>query len=168
MIGNDVVDILQARIESNLNRKGFMQKLFTKEEQEIIAQSNNPEEMTWRLWSMKEAAYKIYNRETGIRAFMPLSLQCSIEDTIHGKVSCNGNTYFTETSITENSIHTVAVCNADDFRLIYEPETAMVEKDDTGLPYAKSGNGLLYPASISHHGRALKIVALRKAIPLLV
>jgi phosphopantetheinyl transferase (holo-ACP synthase) len=144
-----------------------MQKLFTKEEQEIIAQSNNPEEMTWRLWSMKEAAYKIYNRETGIRAFMPLSLRCNVEDVIHGKVSCNGNTYFTKTSITENSIHTVAVCSVDDFSFIYEPPVAGVGKDNMELPYAKSGNGLLYPASISHHGRALKIVALRKAMPII-
>jgi hypothetical protein len=164
MIGNDVVAILQARIESNLNRKGFLEKLFSNEEQEIIAQSNNPEEMTWRLWSMKEAAYKIYNRETGIRAFIPLLLHCSIEDTIYGKV--NGNNYFTRTIISGNIIHTVAVCNADDFSFIYEPAPAEIEKDNNGLPYAKSGNGMLYSASKSHHGSELKIVALRKEMPL--
>jgi hypothetical protein len=166
MIGNDVVDILQARSESNLQRKGFMEKLFTQEEQEIIAKSLNAEEMIWRLWSMKEAAYKIYNRETGIRAFIPLSLGCSIEDAVRGKVGCNGTTYFTRTKIYDNIIHTVAVCNADDFSLIYEPASAEIDKDNTGLPYAKSSSGLLYPASKSHHGSELKIVALQKEMPL--
>jgi phosphopantetheinyl transferase (holo-ACP synthase) len=162
MIGNDVVDILQSRLESNLHRRGFTDKLFSLQEQETIQQSPDTEQMTWRLWSMKEAAYKIYNRNTGIRAFMPLSLCCTVEGT-YGKVDCNGTIYFTKTTITDGVVHTIAVCNADEFSLVYEPESFEVYKDDNGLPYVKN-NGLVYPASISHHGKHLKIVGLKKVM----
>jgi phosphopantetheinyl transferase (holo-ACP synthase) len=164
MIGNDVVNLLQSRTESNLQRKGFLDKLFCPQEQQMIHEAQDAEQMTWRLWSMKEAAYKIYNRQTGIRAFMPLSLCCTIEDAMHGMVSYNGNLYFTKTTVTDNLIHTIAVCDTDDFSLIYEPEMLQVLKDSNGLPYTKDESGLLYPASISHHGKQLKIVALQREL----
>lgn len=62
MIGNDVIDILQTRRESNWRRRGFIAKLFNDEEQLLIEKSTDPESMLWILWSMKEAAYKVYNR----------------------------------------------------------------------------------------------------------
>jgi phosphopantetheinyl transferase (holo-ACP synthase) len=74
MIGNDIVDLALARKESNWQRKGFLDKIFTKKEQLQIVTAQNPETMVWNLWSRKEAVYKIYNRETGIRAFIPLEL----------------------------------------------------------------------------------------------
>lgn len=162
MIGNDVVDINQSRLESNRHRKGFLEKLFSVQEQEIIHKAPDAEQMTWRLWSMKEAAYKIYNRQTGIRAFMPLSLCCIIDDDTNGQVNCKGTIYHTRTSITDDVIATVAVYDANDFELIYEPDTFQVAKDEQGLPYAKSKDGSLHPASISHHGKYLKIVGLQK------
>jgi phosphopantetheinyl transferase len=161
MIGNDVVDIIQSRLESNLQRRGFMDKLFSLQEQEMIRLSPNAEQMTWRLWSMKEASYKIYNRQTGIRAFMPLSLHCTLENVNRGSVHCNGNSYHTRTATEDNVIHTIAVCNMDDFSLIYEPAFFEIAKDNKGLPFVKN-NGLIYPASISHHGKHLKRVALNK------
>jgi hypothetical protein len=36
--------------------------------------------MVWNLWSRKEAAYKIYNRETGIRGYFPLQIACNYDD----------------------------------------------------------------------------------------
>lgn len=164
MIGNDVVDLLQSRIESNLQRRGFQDKIFSQQEQQIIHEAQDAEQMTWRLWSMKEAAYKIYNRHMGVRTFMPLSLCCTIEDTINGRVNCKGSLYFTKTTVTDSLIHTIAVCNAGDYDLVYEPEISQLLKDTNGLPYIKEQNGPLYPASVSHHGKYLKIVALQKEL----
>ncbi len=45
MIGNDIVDLVQARFQSNWKRKGFVQKIFTQKEQELIFSSKNPENM---------------------------------------------------------------------------------------------------------------------------
>ena len=40
----------------------YLDKLFTKEEQEYIITATNPSIMVWALWSMKEAAYKLYTQ----------------------------------------------------------------------------------------------------------
>lgn len=162
MIGNDVVDLLQSRIESNWQRKGFLERLFVAHEQEMIQQAADREQMVWKLWSMKEATYKIYNRQTGIRAFIPLSFTCFVTDNAKGYVNCNGNRYHTLTHTDTNTIHTISVCNEQDFDLVYEPLLSTIIKDSNGLPYTTESNELTRPASISHHGAQLKIVALRE------
>ncbi|MFT4791790.1 MAG: phosphopantetheinyl transferase (holo-ACP synthase), partial [Arcticibacterium sp.] len=58
MIGNDVVDLKVAALESNWMRLGFLDKVFSEEEQEVILNSENKSQMVWLFWSMKEAAYK--------------------------------------------------------------------------------------------------------------
>jgi hypothetical protein len=62
--------------------------------------------MVWNLWSRKEAAYKIYNRATGIRGYFPLNLECAYENSTTGSVlvrdihsyenrnRCGENTYY--------------------------------------------------------------------------
>jgi len=59
MIGNDIIDIAEAKEKSNWQRKGFFKKIFTKEEQSFILNSNNSELMVWLFWSMKESSYKV-------------------------------------------------------------------------------------------------------------
>ena len=76
MIGNDIVDLALAKKESNWKRNRFLDKIFTETEQLLIFHSENPEIMVWNLWSRKEAAYKIYNRETGIRGYFRSILRC--------------------------------------------------------------------------------------------
>lgn len=156
MIGNDVIDLVAARTESNWRRRGFMDKLFSQEEQTFVTHSNEPEITVWLLWSMKEAGYKIYNRQTGRRGFFPLRLKCSITSygsPITGKVYCDGRLYFTQTVIWDSFIHTVAVTDIEDFDKIKEGSTEAVVKDVAGPPYIGCS-----PASISHHGRLTKIV----------
>jgi hypothetical protein len=49
--------------------------------------AENPNTMVWNLWSRKEAAYKIYNRATGIRGYFPLNLECAYENSTTGSVA---------------------------------------------------------------------------------
>jgi hypothetical protein len=63
--------------------------------------------MVWNLWSRKEAAYKIYNRATGIRGYFPLNLECAYENTHTGSVSCKGYTFLQKPNA--EKIHTIAV-----------------------------------------------------------
>lgn len=79
MIGNDIVDLTQAKQESNWQRKGFLNKLFTPYEQQLIQAADAPERMLWLLWSMKESAYKVSVRESGNRMFAPQKLACHID-----------------------------------------------------------------------------------------
>ncbi|MCO4822358.1 MAG: 4-phosphopantetheinyl transferase family protein [Flavobacteriaceae bacterium] len=108
MIGNDIVDLKQARIDSNWKRKGFLEKIFTQNEQVLIFSSANQHQTVWLLWSMKEAAYKIYMRQFGNRFFNPTRLECNIETKTKGHVVIGDNTFDTISQIDKNYIHTIA------------------------------------------------------------
>lgn len=163
MIGNDVIDIAQSRTDSNWQRKGFIERLFTDTEQATINSHDNPEIMIWVLWSMKEAAYKIYNRETDLRAFIPLRLICSNitenKSGFTGRVECAGKTYFTETYFNGKMIHTVALTTKNGFDNIKELPGHKVFKNSKGHPFAYiPGYTLPQPVSRSHHGKYQKSV----------
>ncbi|MEP7093281.1 MAG: 4'-phosphopantetheinyl transferase superfamily protein [Flavobacterium sp.] len=167
MIGNDVVDIIQSRHESNWQRKGFIQKLFTIEEQSLISTDLNPEIMVWLLWSMKEAAYKIYNRQTKIREYIPKKLSCSLHlqniNYSTGQVNCGENIYYTKTTISKECIHTIAVNDPENFNYVTEIQNEGIIKDQYGIPHLHTPlSHLSHDVSISHHGSFEKVVCLLK------
>ncbi len=108
MIGNDIVDISYAGTQSNWKRKGFLHKVFSKEEQAVIALAKNPAVIVWRMWSMKESGYKLHQRKTPIRRFNPSKLLCNISDDIKGTITIENNTYLATTHINDNRIYTYA------------------------------------------------------------
>ncbi|PXY42095.1 phosphopantetheinyl transferase [Flavobacterium cheongpyeongense] len=164
MIGNDVVDLLQSRQESNWQRTGFLEKLFTADEQQAIKQDIHPEIMVWLFWSMKEAAYKIYNRQTKLRAYIPKKLICKIlsntNNYITGMVTCDENVYYTKSTILNDSIHTVAVSSFDDLNNVIEIKKIRIFKDQYGIPYLRNLGAKIQDVSISHHGRFEKVVTI--------
>jgi phosphopantetheinyl transferase (holo-ACP synthase) len=168
VIGNDVVDIVQSRVESNWQRPGFLQKIFTPEEQQLILNVPEPEIMVWLLWSMKEAAYKIYNRQTAIRKFMPRDLQCIINLNEHHyyteQVVCFENIYYTKSTLKQGNIHTVAVTCLQDLDNVIEIENKGILKDRYGIPYLLTDfENSAQSVSISHHGSLEKVVTLKPA-----
>ena len=42
MVGNDIVDLKRAALESNWQRKGFLNKVFTPSEKQYIQDAENP------------------------------------------------------------------------------------------------------------------------------
>ncbi|MGO4771217.1 4'-phosphopantetheinyl transferase superfamily protein [Flavobacterium sp. W22_SRS_FK3] len=164
MIGNDVVDLLQSRQESNWRRRGFVEKLFTIEEQVLIKKDANPEILIWLFWSMKEAAYKIYNRQTKHREYIPKKLICTIisnsNSYITGQVTCEKNVYYTKTTILTDSIHTIAVISFNDLNNVIEIENIGVFKDQHGIPYLNDTSNGIKDVSVSNHGRFEKIVTI--------
>lgn len=154
MIGNDIIDLVLARKESHWKRKKFLHKLFTQEEQLLIANARNPEIMVWNLWSRKEAAYKIYNRETGIRAYIPLQLVCFYENENAGTVCCNDRVYHTKTTVTTDFIYTIAVFKSDFFNQIKKISLDANINKKNGIPFLTDPHTKLSKAvSITHHGR---------------
>ena len=109
MIGNDIVDLNLAKTQSNWQRKGFLEKQYTAKEQEEILSAKNPFFKVWLFWSMKEAAYKIYVQQFGIRFFNPLKLVCSLDSKSDGFVTIGNTTFFTKSVISEEYIYTIAV-----------------------------------------------------------
>ena len=111
MIGNDIVDLAQASQDSNWRRKGFLDKVFTPQEQQLIHNATDPDRMVWLLWSMKESTYKLAVRKTKNRTFAPTKIACSITEvtksTAEGTVFYSDR-YQTKSIITAHYIVTVA------------------------------------------------------------
>jgi phosphopantetheinyl transferase (holo-ACP synthase) len=157
MIGNDIVDLALAQIESNWQRKGFLDKIFTKQEQLQIHAAQNPTTMVWNLWSRKEAAYKIHNRQTGIRKFNPIQFECLALET--EKVVFENQIYYTRTEISSEFIYSEAVTSMEDFYKIQPIKRPQEIQKKEGVPgFFDTIDGLIKPLSITHHGRFERVI----------
>lgn len=103
MVGNDIVDLIEANKTSNWQHPRFLSKLFTPLEQDLINNSDSSFVMIWRLWSMKEAAYKLFTQNNSGRFFNPKGFECSTENTF-GTVKFKNFKCFVESKVTSNFI----------------------------------------------------------------
>ena len=161
MIGNDVVDLELAKTESNWLRKGFLDKIFTKNEQNLIQNSKNLEITVWNLWSRKEATYKIWNRESGIRKYNPIQFECFDLDLEIGKVIYNSIVYYTKTEISKDLIYTIAVSNLDNFLNIKTLDNSIKIEKENGIPFYINENQEVKLISKTHHGRFERIIIIK-------
>ena len=87
MIGNDIVDLKLVLLEDKASNLRWLKKVFVEKEIELIQNSESPNITLWRLWSMKESAYKVAVKKTGIRAFNPKRFETEILGPCQGRVS---------------------------------------------------------------------------------
>lgn len=177
MVGNDLVDLEKAAAESNWKRKGYLEKLCSTHEQQLIWQAQDPSLLFWIIWTMKESVYKIINRQTQIRSYAPLTLSCinivlNAKDAT-GMVNYQGETFHTFTEIKDHLVHSIAAAAATQLAQVnvqhlknrkdYMEDFNQSSKDyqlskKNGLPaMTNSLTGLKHAVSISHHGRYLAI-----------
>ena len=174
MIGNDIIDLKLAKKESNYWRVGFLEKQFSLNEQALIQSTSNPFLLVWRLWSMKEAAYKVYTQQNEKRFFAPKKFYCQISSDLNGFVYYKKKVFFTSTNLNHKYIFTFASQNKNTkaFSEIVDPhfldETIknkledetdfsskyiIKKKSKNGVPqYYHKNNILTKSCSISHHG----------------
>ena len=174
MIGNDIIDLKLARKESNYRRAGFLEKQFSSSEQALIQSTSNTFHLIWRLWSMKEAAYKVYTQLNENRFFAPKKFDCKISSGLNGFVYFEDKLFYTSTNINDKYIFTLAsfTRKSKAFSQVVNPQ--ILDKiiknkledetkfSSTGIVKKKSENGVpLYyyknilltkSCSISHHG----------------
>ncbi len=156
MIGNDVIDLVIAKKESNWKRKGFLNKLFTSFEQELIAKATNQEEMVWILWSIKENVYKANQRIKYNEGFYPTKIEIlEINAKNESIIQLFGTLFYGKTSSNSDSIKTIVVLNKADLERIESLNTSDYKKDEKGLPITLNSNK---PISVSHHGRFKEII----------
>ena len=179
MIGNDVVDLILAATQSNWQRKGFLEKLFSKNEQKIILNSEVPEILVWRLWTMKESVYKAHQRRFSLAPqFNPRELQCKIFSSEKGEVEIDSCIYSVSSEVSAEFIYSEAVPKNSIFERIsqfrigissealkvqalekfgslcrQENNNLAIQKSENGVPFFSSGNRLFdTPVSFTHHG----------------
>ena len=183
MIGNDIVDLKLAVKQSNWRRKGFMEKVFSVNEQAMIFDAAKPDLMVWRLWSMKESAYKARLRIRQRIEINPRDFECHILNDQKGMVHCGSKMYHTRSEMNDDFVHTQAcskefddslfskVIDLDQGRLgskqLYiaaissvvananrEKCDVHIRKNSLGIPELyRTGKKMAVLCSLSHHGR---------------
>lgn len=154
MIGNDIVDLEIAAIESNWQRKGFLEKIFTMAERFLIHSANDPNLMVWLMWTMKEASYKAATDKSKIKTFAPCTLNCNNlilhKESATGNVIYQNETYLCQTELNLHYIHTMAALNPKTLR---EATVKISNYEESDRSYRASK-----PDSVSHHGAYLALI----------
>ena len=170
MIGNDIVDLHLAKTQSNWQRKGWLEKLFTEDEQYHILNTAAPELEVWKLWSKKEAVYKAHQRRFSLAPkFNPRSYQCQGETVV-----IDGYIYHTNTTVYQDKVHSIATTAQQAYFTQIVNQGASVKEElksylsqeyrvkPDGIDFVKLENGVPYvtvlgqptdiPISFTHHG----------------
>ncbi len=82
--------------------------MFHPEEQEFIQAADDPFTTVWRMWSMKESAYKLFLQSDKKRLFNPSSFICRIISPEKGVVAKAEFTILTSSMVNPRFIFTVA------------------------------------------------------------
>ena len=181
MVGNDVVDL--ARVDKNAwKRNRFLQKVLVSSEMKMLTDSSDPGSFLWRLWSMKESAYKLHFRTTLRRSLNPTHYVCEVFGETEGRVHIGSSVYSTRSLQDGNCVHTLAfrpqsitqltcgtvksssagslrnkiindLIHSYSLRFDLPVEAIAFKKDENGLPFLNDlSSGQKEPCSISHHG----------------
>ena len=169
MIGNDIIDLSLAKTQSNWQRPGFLEKQFTNSEIDLIRKSETPFLLVWRMWSMKEAAYKVVVQQEHRRFFAPKKFECTIIDDTNGEVHFKDQVFEATSETTSKYIYTSVgkanfqwigqQVNSEDFLKLIERQTGIaatqlkIRKNALGVPNIYN-NGQLFSRSFTktHHG----------------
>lgn len=178
MIGNDIIDLHLAEQESNIRRRGFLDKLFLPAEQDIIAAAAQPAAMVWLLWSCKEAVYKIIHRYSRKRLYAPHHYACALQEVagtvVTGTVIHQQQCWYFKSRSMGTCIHTQAAASLSlleqvqvftGYHLTTDYTTLLpgrvFYKDADGIPFTRNRyTGECHPVSVSHHGKYLGIASI--------
>lgn len=173
MVGNDIVDLIAAQQNSDWQRPRFLCKLFTESEQRYIKDAKKPFQMVWRLWSMKEASYKLFTQMHPSRFYNPKGFECTIENNSR-TVKFRDFQCYVETKQTSNYIISEARLNKQKlsselvkFKTTSQKEQSeelktrllntvnkvyQLKKNELGIPTLSNGKEH-FNVSLTHHGR---------------
>jgi phosphopantetheinyl transferase (holo-ACP synthase) len=126
MIGNDVVDLHLVLKNGHPDLHRWREKVFTDEEIALIEVDSEPQELAWRMWSMKESAYKAHMRSAHLyhvtdmnnhgsfmpkRSLRPKRLVCSISSKRIGSVKVDGREYHTTSESFGKTVYSQATAD---------------------------------------------------------
>lgn len=114
MVGNDIVDKNFTKKLSKWKDERFQKKVFNLHERNVIEESIDPFNAVWRMWSMKESAYKAHVKNGFRTGFYPHELSCSLTDKNYGVVNIAGKQYQTSTIISEAFIYSKASISSNE------------------------------------------------------
>jgi len=114
-IGNDIIDIHSLSQHPRSGQPRFRNKTLSKSEIKWLLTSTNPAFDIWKLWALKESAYKCYFQQTRHRFFSPKKFICQWEVDIPAseydlaQVSTPSGIFFAKLYQKEHYLH--ALCS---------------------------------------------------------
>lgn len=151
-IGNDIIDLKLARLESNIFRKGYLDKILSSAEQKIMFESEYPWLQFWIFWNQKEAVYKLMRQKGENRGYYPLKIEIQNSDFKLGKVSFKNQIYYTQTKINDDRLETISLEDPNNFNRIKSLNSNMQFLRNDEIPFIEM-NKKKQALSKSHHGR---------------
>jgi phosphopantetheinyl transferase (holo-ACP synthase) len=166
VIGNDIVDLVKAKQESNIFRPRYLEKVCSPEEIDLVLSSSNAINTFWRIWTMKESAYKAFQRDLSFKTFFnPFAFTCQFKDSDFGELNYNGHQLSTKTIQTKEFIYSEVVNfrttqrffgSSSDFLKKLKTELNLkshpeLTKTKDGLPVLDLAHKMS-PISKTHHG----------------
>lgn len=167
MIGNDIVDLAKAKQESGIFRPRYLEKICSTEEINLILSAAEPIRCFWRIWTMKESAYKAVQRQFNLKpAFNPFAFACLFQDSEFGTVDFRVHQLSTKTIKTDDYVYSEIIDNeikqqffgaSSDILLMLKNELNLqslpeFSKTKQGLPILNLADKTL-SVSKTHHGR---------------
>ncbi len=128
-VGNDVVDLDQARCAGKAEDTRFVERVFTAFERDCIMGAPDPDRALWRRWAAKEAAYKVATKLLGSPpVFAHAAFEVDIDpDGSSGTVAYGELTVPITLHEGSDHLHTIAVHSggrSKDYRVIAGTEEA--------------------------------------------
>ena len=157
MIGNDIIDLRQAKFPDSKRFKRYASKICADEEIAQFGCFEHPFQSLWRFWSLKEAAYKAFLRLDITDSFSPIQTQVRLLDKESSIVSINKTQFYGFSIVESDYIYSeVSLEGLPSTRCIVEMKDASelisrITKVDK-LPFFQK-DGIDKVASISHHGQ---------------
>ena len=165
LIGNDVIDLsLQKQMFREFKSKRLNQKIFSDKELVYIGKEDHL--LSLRRWTMKEAAYKAYQRLHHLKPrFNPYLIDTIIKDEINGTVKIDNQHFYLKTAISADYIYSYIVTTNECTSLRFDSKDHLLKKMDDyfntdNLSICKDEynipsiyvNGQSKLISITHHG----------------
>lgn len=158
-IGHDLIDLQLAKKESDIFRRGYLQKVLTENEQGFLYKSRDIALSFWQMWSMKEAVYKILRQKGEERGYYPKKIEVLSFELIHGVVSYKQHLFYTQTSISSDYIETIALEDCHHFKNILRLKNNVILNKNQEMPFLTI-NKKNQPVSKSHHGKFESIITI--------
>jgi phosphopantetheine--protein transferase-like protein len=158
-IGHDLIDLQLAKKESDIFRRGYLQKVLTENEQSFLDKSRDIALSFWQMWSMKEAVYKILRQKGEERGFYPKKIEIITFDSNSGLVRYDQNFFYTETTFSCDYIETIALEDFNHFKNILRLKNNALLNKNQDIPFLTINNKR-QPVSKSHHGKFESIITI--------
>ena len=150
MVGNDVVDLRDRDARPETLHPRFDARVFSADEQLALERSEDPVRERWRLWSAKEAAYKLARKLDASSTFSPARFRVELDRDACGSVCYRGRRFALRVLEQDGGLHALAT-------LEDAPDVERVERVELvhALQRLSPATSKLRPGELSRAARRL-------------